>query len=450
MAKPSSKSNHNAQIEYPSLAEKNDFNQALCQFLDASPTPFHATESMVSYLDAEGFKPLAENKKWSLKAGEKYYVSRNQSSLIAWTQGKKKDLSDGLRLIGAHTDSPCLRVKPSPDLKQGGSWRLGVEVYGGALLNPWFDRDLSIAGRVHYQTKKGGIATALIDFKCPIATIPSLAIHLDREANNNRKINAQNHLPVLLAVSAADGIGGDYEFTNLVVEQLKRQRLSVDRILDHELSFYDTQKAGLTGINGDFIASARLDNLLSCFIGMHALLASANNTGWSMLVCNDHEEVGSASAVGAAGAFLPQVLQRILPEPEEHARAISQSLLISTDNAHAAHPNYPDKSDPNHSPKINGGPVIKINANQRYASNSETQALFRQLCMASSVPVQNFVMRSDMACGSTIGPITAAEIGIRTLDVGIPTYAMHSIRELAGSDDPIWLGLALQRFLQRN
>ena len=425
-----------------------EFNQGLCSFINNSPTPFHATAELAQHLEAANFIALDESEAWLLEAGKNYYVTRNQSSLIAWTQGAAPLAEQGMHMLGAHTDSPCLKVKPQADIYDHNSWRLGVEVYGGALLNPWFDRDLSLAGRVHYKNSAGQVAFAMVDFKCPIATIPSLAIHLDREANKNRSINPQTDLPVLLACGDKD----QYKALNdLLIDQLNHCDPKPANILDHELFFYDTQPASIVGINGDFIAASRLDNLLSCYVGLSALIESAQQKkpSWSLLVCSDHEEVGSCSAVGAAGPFLQQTLQRLLPGAENFARAMSRSVLISTDNAHALHPSHANKMDPNHSPKINGGPVIKVNANQRYASNSETQAMFRSICDDAQVPVQTFVVRSDMSCGSTIGPITAAELGVKTLDVGMPTYGMHSIRELSGSRDPLWLKTALVRFLSR-
>ncbi len=439
-----------------------EFNQGLCSFINNSPTPFHATAELAQQLEAANFIALDESEEWSLEAGKNYYVTRNQSSLIAWTQGAAPLEEQGMHMLGAHTDSPCLKVKPQADIYDHNSWRLGVEVYGGALLNPWFDRDLSLAGRVHYKNSAGQVAFAIIDFKCPIATIPSLAIHLDREANKNRSINPQTDLPVLLACGDKDQ---HKALNNLLMDQLNHCDPKPASILDHELFFYDTQPANIVGINGDFIAASRLDNLLSCYVGLTTLIESAEQAkpsaqqkepsaqqkepSWSLLVCSDHEEVGSCSAVGAAGPFLQQTLQRLLPNTEDFVRAMSRSVLISTDNAHALHPSHANKMDPNHSPKINGGPVIKVNANQRYASNSETQAMFRSICDDAQVPVQTFVVRSDMGCGSTIGPITAAELGVKTLDVGMPTYGMHSIRELSGSRDPLWLKTALVRFLSR-
>lgn len=439
-----------SNLSSPTLAV-TEFNRSLCDFLDASPTPFHATAEMATRLDAAGFIALNENGPWTLQLGQGYYVTRNQSSLIAWTQGEAPLIEQGIRMLGAHTDSPCLKVKPEADLHDHNSWRLAVEVYGGALLAPWFDRDLSLAGRVHFRNADGDVASALVDFKCPIATIPNLAIHLDRDVNSKGNINPQTQLPVLLACGKEST---QQVLNDLLIAQLTQAGEAVDQVLDHELSFYDTQGASVVGINGDFIASARLDNLLSCFVGLNTLLESFADIEakkqWSLLICSDHEEVGSASAAGAAGPFLLQVLQRLLPDSESFACAMSQSMMISTDNAHALHPAHADKMDANHSPFINAGPVIKVNANQRYASNSETQALFRNLCANVDIPVQTFVMRSDMACGSTIGPITAAGIGVKTLDVGLPTYAMHSIRELAGTQDPLSLKTVLLAFLARS
>ncbi len=428
------------------------FNQRLCEFINASPTPFHATAQLALRLESAGFTELDETASWQLAAGERYFVRRNQSSLIAWIQGEQSAANAGFRMVGAHTDSPCLRVKPAPDLHDAGVWRLGVEVYGGALLNPWFDRDLSIAGRVHYQQSSGNIAARLIDLRRPVATIPSLAIHLDREANSKRSVNAQTQLPVVLGLESADSGSeeGTARFAGLLLEHIQQRDPDASEVLDFELCLYDTQPASLLGIDAEFIATARLDNLLSCFVGCDALCDLPAGSSWSMLICSDHEEVGSASAAGAAGPFLKQVLSRLLPDPEAFARAMQQSVLLSTDNAHALHPSHRDRMDPQHSPLINGGPVIKVNANQRYASNSQTQALFRRLCKLVEVPVQSFVTRSDMGCGSTIGPITAAEIGVQTLDVGVPTWGMHSIRELAGSRDARYLKQVLEPFYRRD
>ena len=422
------------------------FNQGLLDYLIASPTPFHAVENLKKPLDSAGFQALNEAQAWDLKPGEKYYVIRNDSSIIAFNLTKDDLIENGFRMLGAHTDSPCLKVKPNPDKNQKGYFQLGVEVYGGALLNPWFDRDLSLAGRVNYETKKGQIKSTLLNFVDPIAVIPSLAIHLDREANENRTINKQNHLPPILLLADDTEI----KFNDLLIQALKEQEKISDckQILDYELFFYDTQPAAMTGFNKEFISSARLDNLLSCYIGLEAML-NADPKCSTLLVCNDHEEVGSSSASGAQGPFLKSVLERIFETNEDLTRCIHQSMMISADNAHGVHPNYSDKHDDNHGPVLNKGPVIKLNANQRYATNSDTSAIFRQLCQQVDVNVQAFVVRSDMACGSTIGPITAAELGIKTIDIGVPTFAMHSIREMAGSKDAFSLFKVLNKYFHK-
>ncbi len=424
--------------------DKANFNRGLLEFLDQSPTPFHAVSQISQRLDAAGFRRLKEDEDWTLGPNERIYVVRNGGSIVALRTGSDS-VGQGLRMVGAHTDSPCLRVKPQPELIEHGCLRLGVEVYGGVLLNPWFDRDLSLAGRVHYRDGNGRIGSTLIAFEQPIAVIPSLAIHLDREANQNRSVNAQRDLPPLLATVASDATRPD--FRALLAARIREEQPGTDvaSVLDFELSFHDTQTAAVIGLDAQFIASARLDNLVSCFCGLEALLDSAQNVP-AVLVCNDHEEVGSASSSGAAGPFLLSVLERLSGPGEPLRRMLARSMMISADNAHALHPNFSDRHDGNHGPRLNGGPVIKVNANQRYASNSATQALFRNLAAELDLPVQSFVVRSDMACGSTIGPITASALGVRTLDVGVPQLAMHSVRELCGSEDPLTLARILASF----
>ena len=304
-------------------------------------------------------------------------------------------------------------------------------------MNPWFDRDLSLAGRVTHKTANGQVKNSLVNLERPIAVIPSLAIHLDRDANNNRKVNPETDMiPLLLQPK------DEYTFQNLIGPEVDGEE-----VLAADLSFYDTNPAALIGERREFLASARLDNLLSCFTGMTSLM-SADETFTSLLVCNDHEEVGSASASGAEGTFLKDVLKRITQPGEDRLRSFSRSLLVSTDNAHGVHPNFSDKHESNHGPILNQGPTIKFNANQRYATNSETAGYFKALCQKVNVPIQEFVNRADMACGSTIGPITAKEIGVNTLDIGVPTFAMHSIRELGGADDAFNLMRALRAFYQ--
>ena len=418
------------------------FNSGLLEFLQASPTPFHAVRQLVSQLIDAGFEPLQEADDWKLEVGGRYFVVRNGSSIVAFTMGLTPVVESGFRMIGAHTDSPCLKVKPHPELNSNGYFQLGVEVYGGALLNPWFDRDLSLAGRVSFKVENGGVSSELIDYQRSIATVPSLAIHLDRQANTSRSINSQKDIPPLLMLAEKNSV----DFRELLLDFLKKTypETNAAQVLDYELCWYDTQAPALIGLKHEFIASARLDNLLSCYVGMQALLAAQEQS--CVMVCNDHEEVGSQSAIGAQGPMLKSVLSRIFNNENNYSRAIDSSMMISVDNAHGVHPNFADRHDGNHGPLLNGGPVIKINANQRYATNSETSALFRHFCAEEGEPVQSFVVRSDMGCGSTIGPIVAAELGVKTLDVGVPTFAMHSIRELAGSSDGYSLFKVLRRF----
>jgi len=418
----------------------SDFNQSLLGFLQASPTPFHATDSMANILLSAGYTELFEDQAWQLQEQAGYFIRRNDSSIIAiWLADK----SQALRLIGAHTDSPCLKVKPNADLSGKGYFQLGVEVYGGALLAPWFDRDLSLAGRVHARIG-GKIESVMVNFERAIATVPSLAIHLDREANKGRTINPQTQLPPVLSIAGAK----DKDLNSILMVEVAKQHKGVESILDYELFFYDTQPPAIIGLENEFIASARLDNLLSCFIGLQSLL-QADGSQNKLLICSDHEEVGSASACGAQGPFLQQVLERIWSDNEERNRIIAGSMMISADNAHGIHPNFTDRHDQNHGPLLNQGPVIKINANQRYATNSLTSAIFKQLCDDAGVRYQAFVTRTDMGCGSTIGPITASEVGIETIDIGVPTFGMHSIRELAGSEDAFELTRVLKHFFEK-
>ena len=423
----------------------------LCDFLRQSPTSWHATGNMATRLEQAGFQRLEEKANWQLTPGKRYYVTRNDSAIIAF-QLPESDLAS-LRMIGAHTDSPGLHLKPNASQRSAGWLQLGVQVYGGVLLAPWFDRDLGLAGRVHVRHADGRLESVLLNVDRAIATIPSLAIHLDRDVNSGRPINPQTQMaPVLLQSETAT-------LAELVAQWLEEQHgLRAVEVVDFELSFYDVQPPSLVGVKQELVASARLDNLLSCFMGLEALLACDGSQG-ALLVANDHEEVGSASACGAQGPFLADVLTRINSQlggkdgekgnDESLIQLIQSSLMISCDNAHALHPNFRDKHDERHGPAINGGPVIKVNASQRYATNSVTGALFRDVCREADVPVQSFVTRADMGCGSTIGPITATELGVPTIDVGVPQWAMHSIRETAGARDIDYLTRALVGFLNR-
>lgn len=418
------------------------FNAELLDFLATATTPFHAAAELERQCLTAGFQPFSEDAR--LEPGAPGVVLRRGGSVIALRPGRGSLLESGLRMVGAHTDSPCLMLKPQPEQRSKGYLQLGIEVYGGALLNPWFDRDLSLAGRVSFRTTKGQVSTALLDFRKALAIVPSLAIHLDRDANANRSVNAQTQMAPLLGLDPGEA----FTLRALLGQQLRDDGVEFEEVLDYELCFYDVQPPAIIGLRDEFIASARLDNLLSCFTGLKALLA-ADGEQWSLLVCNDHEEVGSLSAFGAKGPLLGQFVASLLEDPAQMSRLMQSSMMISVDNAHGVHPSYPDKHDAGHGPMLNGGPVIKVNANQRYASSSDGAGLFRLLAGDVGVEVQTFAIRADMGCGSTIGPITAGELGVTTLDVGVPTFAMHSIRELAGSNDAWDLQRVLTAYFSR-
>ena len=417
----------------------------LLTFLGEAVTPFHAVAAMSRRLTSAGFEAVTAFDPDTMAPGKGYFMTRQGSSLIALRAGQGEP-NEGLRLVGAHTDSPNLSVKPNPVVGRGGCVQLSVDVYGGALLNPWFDRDLALAGRVTLLNKAGQLESVLFDSVAAVAVVPSLAIHLDREANKQRSINPQKDVLPLVMLGEAD----TFDLKAWLAERLAAQNSDYHgmRVMDYELSLYDTQRPGRVGIDQSFVTSARLDNLLSCYAGLSAMI-DATDAEWSMLVATDHEEVGSASTVGAQGPMLMDALTALMPAPQRNQTLRHASWMLSVDNAHAVHPNYMDKHDDQHSPRLGGGPVIKINRNQRYATDSEGAARLRLLAERAEVDVQAFVMRADLACGSTIGPITATETGIPTTDLGVPTLAMHSIRELACVEDIPQLTALLQAFYRR-
>ncbi len=423
--------------------DHTDYLENLFSFIDQSPTAFHVAANAAARLQAAGFARLHETDSWQGLGPGKYYVVRNDAGLIAF-------ILDGvntprpLRMAGSHTDSPGLRVKPQPMQVHHGCLQLGVEVYGGALLAPWFDRNLSLAGRVGWCTSQGNLQSSLLDCKRPIATIPSLAIHFDREANNNRAINKQTDLVPLLALSTETT---PPHFADWLKAELTAQSpdLPVETVLDFDLFLYEAQPLARVGLNREFVTGSRLDNQLSCHALVQAMIA-ADAPKNSLIVLNDHEEVGSVTTAGAQGPFLKSVLERLYPQAELRRRVLAGSFFISADNAHGVHPNFAAKHEPDHMPRLNQGPVVKTNANQRYATNGLTASIFRRLCSKAEVPCQQFVMRNDMACGSTIGPLTAAEIGVATVDIGVPQLAMHSIRETVGHLDGWYLMRVMRAF----
>ena len=412
--------------------DQDKYISQLLKFLADSPTAFHAVQNTCQLLEKNNFKELHENEVWDVNIPGSYFIRRNSSSLIAVNLTDTNRIKSGIRMAGAHTDSPALKIKPNAENINNGLIQLGVEVYGGALLDPWFDRDLSIAGRLTIRSQDASIQNILIDFKRPVAVIPSLAVHLNREANDQKKINKQTDLVPIVMQHIDDN---SPDFNAILLNQLAIENgIEKAEIIDHELFLYDSQQPALVGMNEEFLTGTRLDNLLSCFSLVTGLIDTESKQN-SLIVLNDHEEVGSQTAPGAQGPFLKSTLKRLVPDHETRQCCLHNSLMISADNAHAVHPNFADRHDKNHQPLFNMGPVIKYNANQRYATTGKTASFYKLLARKAEVPVQEFVMRSDLACGSTIGPITAGATGVQTIDIGIPTLAMHSIREMAGKED---------------
>jgi len=422
----------------PITSEDRAHAQDLLNFIDASPSPWHAVQSITQRLQAHGFVLLQEKLRWKLEFGKGYFVVRG-ASLIAFRIGQQSLPETGFRMIGAHTDSPGLRLKTNAAHASDGVVRLGVEIYGGPILATFSDRDLSLAGRVNVRTAQG-FETRLINFEQPLLRLPNLAIHMNREVNEQGlKLNKQTELPLLFAI-ADDKISASEHFLNLLADELKVKALD---ILTYELTVCDTQAGVFWGAGHEFIASSQLDNLASCHAALTALLATPTPAATCIAAFFDHEEVGSESAAGAGGSFAGDVIERIslcmdLDDEQQHCVA-AHSFFISADMAHAYQPNFPNAYEPNHRVMVNAGPVIKTNANQRYSTNADTAARFITLCESAGVPYQNYTHRTDLGCGSTIGPIVAASLGIASVDVGSPMWAMHSLRESAGVQDVAYM-----------
>ncbi len=416
----------------------SSFIGRLTDFLDQSPTPWHAVANSSELLERAGFVRLDERSAWALEAGASYFVVRSDGALVAWRQ--PTDVV-GWTIFGAHTDSPNLRVRPEPMIKKQGYFQLGLEVYGGVLLSTWFDRDLSLAGRVAIANE-GAVLSELVDFKRAVGMIPNLAIHLDRDANGGRKINPHDELPMILSRAEQDA---DLNFRDLLAREMER---SPEEISAFEMCAYPVEGAQVIGLEGEFLASARLDNLLSCFIVTEALIQNEGAEG-TMIVLNDHEEIGSVSTSGADGPFLESILRRATIDAD-FERVRVNSLMISIDNAHGVHPNYASKHDEGHRPLLNEGPVVKVNANHRYATTAITQGIIEQAAERADVPLQYFSSRADLGCGSTIGPLTAGRLGIDTIDLGCAQFAMHSARETCGTKDPELMLKLLTQLTQRD
>ncbi|BFZ61302.1 hypothetical protein YB2330_002364 [Saitoella coloradoensis] len=444
-------------------------------FVASSPTPFHAVASSIALLERAGFTELRERDSWasSIKQGGKYYVTRNTTSLIAFSVGKKWSPGKGVAMVGAHTDSPTLRLKPVSAKTAEGYLQVGVECYGGGIWHSWFDRDLGVAGRVMVKQGDGSYKQQLLKIDRPILRIPTLAIHLDRDVNVKFEFNKETHLtPIAGLVSAQlnaetpvePTTDSDDKDAGSVAKRHTPALISLisnelsckpEEIHDFELVLFDTQAPALGGLHEEFIFSARLDNLGCSYCAVRGISDAAekgeHDDGIIRLISLfDHEEIGSLTAQGADSNFLPVVLERLnklaigdgaQATSTSYEECLAKSFLVSADMAHAVHPNYAAKYEPNHKPQLNLGPVIKINANARYATNSPGTTLLQHI---SSIPLQQFVVRNDSACGSTIGPMLSAKLGVRTVDLGNPQLSMHSIRECGGTKD-VLLGTNLFR-----
>lgn len=430
------------------MTEELRYAEELIDFIYKSPTAFHAVDNIKESLKVDGFVELKEEEKWNLKKGGKYYTTKNDSALIAFTVGEGQVEEEGFKIVGAHTDSPTFRVKPNGEIISEGNYlKLNTEVYGGLIRSTWMDRPLSIAGRLVVKGENPLYpVTKLVNINKPILIIPSLAIHMNREANSGGELNLQKDTLPLVAM-----ITEELEKENVLLKTLSKElNIPQEDIIDFDLFLYEFEKGAIVGLNQEFISAGRLDDLQMVHAGIEAIKKAPITKGINVMVCFDNEEVGSSTKQGADSDMLANVLERIVlclgKGKEDFFRALSKSFIISADNAHAVHPNSPEKADPTNRPIINKGPVIKINANCAYTSDADSSAVYETICTMEKIPVQRFVNRSDARGGSTIGPISSTHINIRSVDIGNPTLAMHSIRELAGVKDHTYVTKSFVRF----
>lgn len=419
------------------MSKKLDFAKDLISFIDNSSSMFHSVKETKDRLLEAGFIELDIKETWNLEKGNRYFTTKNSSALVAFQVGKKDIEDGGFRIIGAHSDSPAFRIKPNPEMNKGGNYlSLNTEVYGGPILNTWLDRPLSIAGRVTLRGENPfNPVEKLVRIDEPILIIPNLAIHMNREVNSGVKLNPQEDiLPILTLIE--EKLEKEDFLLKILGEELN---IDYKDILDFELYLYATEKGEIIGLNKEFISVGRLDDLAMVHAGLEALIESDNKDNNNVLVVFDNEEVGSETKQGAGSPFLKNILKRIAlgtnKGEEEFLVALENSFLISADMAHAIHPNYLSKADPTNKPLINKGPVIKIATNQAYTTDSNSSAVYEELCRLAEVPVQKFVNRSDSRGGSTIGPISSSQLAIDSVDIGNPVLAMHSVRELGGVED---------------
>lgn len=414
--------------------------EKLLDFIEKSPTAFQAVDEMQKRLTENGFEVLSEKEYWKLVPGGKYLVTRNNSALIAFCIPEKE--SRVFHIMASHSDSPSFKIKENPEIKVDNSYvKLNVEKYGGMLMAPWFDRPLSVAGRVIIR-RNGGLKEKLVDIKRDLVMIPNLAIHMNREANNGVSYNPQKDLQPLFAAGNTDRT-----LLEIIAEQTGVKK---EDIISHDLFLYNRMPGTIWGADKEFVSSARLDDLQCAFASMEGLLRAQNHESIAVHCVMDNEEVGSGTKQGAASTFLKDTLLRINMglgrTYEEYLMTLAGSFMVSADNAHALHPNYTDKTDPTNHPVLNKGIVIKFNANQKYCTDAVSAAIFKELCTKAGVPYQTFVNRSDIVGGSTLGNISNTQVPMNTVDIGLPQLAMHSPYETAGVKDTEYLVRAAQEF----
>ena len=422
--------------------KSQEIARELFSFIESSPTAFHVVDTMKRMLEAEGYQQLLESREWELEAGGKYYVTRNGSSLLAFRVPKKE--FNGFQIMASHSDSPAFKIKENPEIEVEGTYvKLNVEKYGGMLCAPWFDRPLSVAGRLILKTE-GGIVTRLIDVDRDLVLIPSLAIHMDHKANEEQKINVQKDMLPLYGMA-----DGEKTLMQTVAEVAG---VTDEEILGSDLFVYNRQKGSVWGANEEFISSGRLDDLQCVFGSLKGFLAAAEGDSIPVHCVFDNEEVGSSTKQGAASTFLQDTLVRICESmgktPAQYRQALASSFMVSADNAHAVHPNYGEKSCPTNRPVLNGGIVIKYSANQKYTTDGVSAALFRTICERAEAPCQVFLNRSDMTGGSTLGNLSANQVAVNCVDIGLPQLAMHSPYETAGVKDTEYLIRAAKAFFE--
>lgn len=419
------------------MSKQSDFAKELIEFIYCSPTAFHAVDNVKKILTGCGFIELRSEDRWELKKGGKYFVTKNDSALTAFQVGNGEVYENGFKIIGAHTDSPGFRVKPAAEMTSESYYvKLNTEGYGGPILSTWMDRPLSVAGRVTVKGKDAfNPVTKLLNIKKPILIIPNLAIHMNRDVNKGVELNMQKDTLPLMALVNESLEKGNY----LINEISKEIGVHASDIIDFDLFLYEFEKGSIVGLNDEFISSPRLDDLAMVHAGITSLTKAEASGATNVMVCFDNEEVGSTTKQGADSQLLSHILERIVlsmgGDRQDFFRAIAKSFMISGDLAHAVHPNASEKHDPQNRPLINKGPVIKVSAKQSYTTDSNSSTVYAEICKNANVPVQWFVNRSDEKGGSTIGPISSSHLEIRSVDMGTPILAMHSIRELGGVMD---------------